>query len=126
VFHSQILCIGIFYCKMCKMEEIMMGKFSEWFVYFLLRYLLLRLKNFEFLCFCGGPLKRCSGISYFLECYLSIENSCHRAFPLLRVQFSVALHCVHVIDSRGKSVVTTVSIFRKVFFLKTIVDAKCL
>jgi hypothetical protein len=33
VFHDQILCIIIFYCKMCKMEEIMMGQFSERFVY---------------------------------------------------------------------------------------------
>jgi hypothetical protein len=33
VFHGQILCIRIFYCKTCKMEEIMMGQFSGRFVY---------------------------------------------------------------------------------------------
>jgi hypothetical protein len=33
VSHGQILCIIIFYCKMCKMEESMMGQFSGWFVY---------------------------------------------------------------------------------------------
>jgi hypothetical protein len=34
VFHDQILCIRIFYCKMCKTKESMMGQFSDRFVYF--------------------------------------------------------------------------------------------
>jgi hypothetical protein len=29
VSHIQILCIKIFYCKTCKMEESMMGQFSD-------------------------------------------------------------------------------------------------
>jgi hypothetical protein len=33
VLHGQISCIGIFECKMCKTEEIMMGQFSGRFVY---------------------------------------------------------------------------------------------
>jgi hypothetical protein len=33
VFHSQILCIIIFYCKMCKTKESVMGQFNGQFVY---------------------------------------------------------------------------------------------
>jgi hypothetical protein len=33
VFHGQILCIRIFYCKTCKTEESMMGQFNGRFVY---------------------------------------------------------------------------------------------
>jgi hypothetical protein len=31
--HGQIVCIGFFDCKMCKMEESMMGQFSGRFLY---------------------------------------------------------------------------------------------
>ena len=33
VLHDEISCFGIFECKMCKTEEIMMGQLSDQFVY---------------------------------------------------------------------------------------------
>jgi hypothetical protein len=48
------------------------------------------------------------------------------AFPLLRIQFSATLHYVYVADIRRWTVAATVFVFGQVFFLKTIVEAKCL